>query len=83
MQTTLQKWGKKQGLRIPKHLSHALHIAVGDKVELRLAAGYLEIHPTKRSVRGRHRLEDLVARMPRHYRIEPDEWGRPVGNETW
>lgn len=35
------------------------------------------------SIRGSHRLEDLVVEIPGNYRTGEVEWGRPVGSEVW
>ena len=33
--------------------------------------------------RGRRNLSQLVAKIPRNYRTEKIDWGKPVGRETW
>ena len=35
------------------------------------------------TVRGRHDLQALVADMPDDYRVAEEDWGPPVGKETW
>ena len=86
MTTTLQKWGNSQGIRLPKPLVTALGLEVGNEVELTLEPGRAAITITAvkapSRVRGRHRIEDLVAAMPRKY--QPSEFGWDVaGGEVW
>ena len=32
---------------------------------------------------GKHRLQELVKRIPKGYQGEEMDWGGPVGNEVW
>jgi antitoxin MazE len=34
-------------------------------------------------IRGRYRLEELLARMPDEYEPSEEGWGAPVGREAW
>ncbi len=53
---------------------------------LRIARGGVrddhEIAPVRR-VRGKYSLRQLVARMPKDYKVKEMDWGRPVGREAW
>ena len=40
------------------------------------------VTPAKR-VRGKHRLEDLVAQIPEDYQTGEVDWGEPIGKEVW
>jgi len=85
--TTLQRWGNSQGIRIPKTFLQTLGMEVGTELTLELADdnSTLIIKPAKdrRPVRGRHRIEDLVAASaPNAFEGEFD-WGRPQGKEVW
>ena len=82
MITKVQKWGNSQGLRLAKDVLAHAHIAVGDEVDVSVDNGVIVIAPVRR-VRGKHRLEDLVSRMPADYEPEEIEWGGPVGREAW
>ena len=86
MTTTLQKWGNSQGIRLPKPLIEALHLEESAEVNLTLdpkrnAIVITAVRP-ERKTRGRHRIEDLVAAMPRKYKAEEFGWG-VSGREVW
>ena len=82
MLAKIQKWGNSQGLRLAKHLLADAHIGVGDEVDISVKDGIIVVSPAKR-IRGRHNLEDLVARIPENYQTSEVEWGEPVGKEAW
>jgi antitoxin MazE len=86
MVTTLQKWGNSQGIRLPRPVIDQLHFSPGMELELTVSAeaGTLIIsqgQPACR-VRGRHRIEDLVAQMPKSYRANEVPW-EAKGKEIW
>jgi antitoxin MazE len=82
MLTRIRKWGNSQGLRIARILLADAHIAVGDEVDLLVHDGAILVRPVSR-VRGKHSLRKLVARIPKGYRPEEVDTGRPVGKEAW
>ena len=87
MKATLQKWGNSQGIRIPKDLLNTLGIEVGTELSIGLSDDKTSItlSPAKdcRPIRGRHRIEELIANSsPDAYAGEVD-WGEPQGNEAW
>jgi antitoxin MazE len=82
MLTKIQKWGNSQGLRLAKSVIEDAHLGVGDEVDVAVREGVIVIAPAKQ-VRGRRRLEDLVAAIPKGYRPREVEWGQPVGKEAW
>ncbi len=82
MITRVQKWGNSQGLRLSKQLLSEVEINVGDTVEVVVRDGTIFIAPVRR-VRGRCALRDLVRRIPKDYKTEEVDWGRPVGKEVW
>ncbi len=82
MITKVQKWGNSQGLRLSKDVLAHAHIGVGDEVDVAVDDGVIVISPVKR-IRGRHRLEDLVSRIPPEYEAEEVDWGGPEGREAW
>ena len=82
MLAKIQKWGNSQGLRISKNLLVDAQLDVGDEVNISVEEGILIVAPAKR-VRGRHSLEDLVARIPESYQPGEIDWGEPVGKEVW
>jgi antitoxin MazE len=82
MITKVQKWGNSQGVRLSKELLSGVDIRVGDAVELVVRDGAIVVVPVRR-VRGRHDLRELVRRIPKDYKTEEVDWGRPVGKEVW
>jgi len=82
MVTRVQKWGNSQGLRIAKSLLEEVGIHVGDQVRISIRDRRLVVEPAA-TVRGRHDLQALVADMPDDYRVAEEDWGPPVGKETW
>lgn len=82
MTTKMQQWGNSQGLRFPKAMLKELGINVGDEVKMSIQDKKVIIEAVKPQ-RGKYRLKDLVARMPKDYRAAEVEWGKPVGKEEW
>lgn len=86
MITTLQAWGNSQGVRLPKPLLTALGLDTGATVEVGLTPkkDAIIVRPAKAAsrVRGRHRIEDLVAKMPKNDRAAEWSWGTR-GREVW
>jgi antitoxin MazE len=86
MTTTLQAWGNSQGVRLPKALLASLNLETGDEVEIELTLkkDAIIMRPAKMSsrVRGRHRIEDLIATIPRAYKTAGVDWGTS-GREVW
>ena len=80
MVVKIQKWGNSQGLRLAKHVLEDAGIAIGDDVEI--VVGESEIRIVKKS-RPRFVLEEMVARMPKNYRVREESFGPPVGREEW
>jgi antitoxin MazE len=82
MVTKVQKWGNSQGIRFPLRLMQEANIAIGDEVDVTVQEGRIIVVPSER-IRGKYRLEDLVARMPEDYEPSEEDWGAPVGREVW
>ena len=82
MLAKIQKWGNSQGLRIAKNLLSEAKLDIGDEVDISVKGGVMLVTPAKR-IRGRHRLDDLVARIPKDYKPDEVEWGEPTGKEAW
>jgi len=87
MKTTLQRWGNSQGIRIPKSIVDSLGMDVGSEVVVEMSEDRAQITITpatdSRPVRGRHRIEDLIASSsPSAFDGEFD-WGSPQGKEVW
>ena len=82
MPTRIQKWGNSQGLRVGRDLLAAAGLKVGEEVDVSLRDGLLVVTPLRR-VRGGHRLEDLVRRVPGDKAPGELDWGAPAGDEVW
>ena len=78
----IQKWGNSQGLRLAKNLLADVQLNIGDEVDISVKDGIMIVTPAKR-IRGRHKLKDLVARIPENYQTSEIDWGEPVGKEAW
>jgi len=87
MKTTLQKWGNSQGVRVPKVILDTIGLEVGSEIEIDLSedSSAITIRPSvpSRPIRGRYRIEDLVARISRESEAEEMSWGEPQGKEVW
>ncbi len=82
MVAKVQKWGNSQGLRLSKQLLDDVQISVGDPVEVAVQDGVIVVAPLKR-LRGKHRLGDLVRRIPKGHDTQEVDWGGPAGGEVW
>ncbi|MEA2040677.1 MAG: AbrB/MazE/SpoVT family DNA-binding domain-containing protein [Thermodesulfobacteriota bacterium] len=82
MHTKIQKWGNSQGLRLAKNVLEDVRLGVGDEVDVAVRDGIIVVAPI-RKIRGRYRLEDLVAEIPEDYHTSEVDWGKPVGKEAW
>jgi len=82
MVTKIQKWGNSQGLRLAKQVLEDAHISVGDDVDVRVRDGLIVVELARR-VRGKRSLKELVSRIPKSYKVEETDWGKPVGKEVW
>lgn len=82
MLAKIQKWGNSQGLRLAKNLLTDVQLGVGDEVDISVKDGIMIVAPANR-IRGRHKLKDLVARIPENYQSSEVDWGEPLGKEVW
>ena len=82
MVTKVQKWGNSQGLRISRQVLEGAHVSVGDEVDVAVRDGAIVVTPVRR-VRGKYSLRRLVSRIPKGYKAEEVDWGKPVGKEAW
>ena len=82
MVTKVQSWGNSQGLRLTKQVLADAQISVGDDVDVAVRDGVIVVTPIKQT-RKKISLRTLVARIPKDYKPEEVEWGKPVGREVW
>jgi len=81
MVTKIQKWGNSQGLRLARQVLEEARISVGDTVDVSFQDGAIVIVPARR-VRGKQKLQELVARIPKNYKPGEVGWGKPAGKEV-
>ena len=82
MATKIQKWGNSQGVRLPAQVLEQAHLKLGDEVDISVRDGIIVVAPRKR-IRGKYRIEDLVAQIPEDFQSGEVEWGPPSGREVW
>ena len=73
------KWGNSLGIRLPKHISEALHLRPKDKVSCAIENGKLVLKPLSRV--KKYTLKELLAKVE-----EPSDeisWGKLEGEEVW
>jgi antitoxin MazE len=73
------KWGNSLGIRLPKHISEALHLRPKDKVSCAIENGKLILRPIRPA--KKYKLKELLAKVE-----EPGEeisWGKSEGKEVW
>jgi len=80
MVTKVQKWGNSQGLRLAKQVLKSAGISVGDEVEVTVQDGQILL---EKAPKAKFDLAEMVARMPRSYKVREESFGRPVGKEDW
>lgn len=87
MRTKLQRWGNSQGVRLPRSIIESLGISVGAPVIVEVSGDRSQITitpaPESRPVRGRHRIEDLIAESSPNAFAEEHDWGAAQGKEVW
>ncbi|MEA5487014.1 MULTISPECIES: AbrB/MazE/SpoVT family DNA-binding domain-containing protein [Pseudanabaena] len=82
MYVKVQKWGNSQGIRLSKEILAQANILVGDELEIVTTQDQIVIKPAHK-IRGKYKIEDLVAKLPANYQAEELDWGTPVGIEVW
>jgi len=82
MNTTIQKWGNSQGLRLKKEILEALSLSTGDGVSISVSSGNIVISPSKKQ-RKKVDLKRLLSKAPKGYNAEEINWGEPAGKEIW
>jgi len=73
------KWGNSLGIRLPKHISEALHLRPKDKVSCAIENGKLVLKPLSRV--KKYTLKELLAKVEEP--IDEISWGKLEGEEVW
>ena len=82
MQTTVQKWGNSQGIRIPKGFLEAVGLAENDTVELFRQNNDIIIKKIEKK-QVKLSLDDIFKEYKGNDTPEDFDWGSPVGKEVW
>jgi antitoxin MazE len=82
MQTTIQKWGNSQGLRLPQALLTEAGLKTGDAVQILIRNKNIVIRNANKQYPT---LKELVAKIPKNYKKHKHEdlFGKPMGKEVW
>lgn len=84
METSIQKWGNSQGVRIARNLLKDANVAVGDVVSITAKANSIIIRKEKpKAKRKNFTLAELVKQIPPGYKPSEYDWGKPMGREVW
>jgi antitoxin MazE len=80
METTIQKWGNSQGLRISRTFLAEARLGVGDQVSLEVEGDAIVI---RKAPQKKYDLAELVAQIPKGHKAKEEAFGAPVGKEVW
>lgn len=86
MQSTIQKWGNSQGIRLPKHVLEAAfgnEVLTGEPIEVELLVEENRITVTKAAPKRRRGIEELFSGYKGRYEAVDVDWGAPAGKEIW
>jgi antitoxin component of MazEF toxin-antitoxin module len=67
---------------VPLRLPEEIEVAVGDEMGVTVQEDRITISPSQ-GIRGRYRLEDLLAQIPEDCEPGEEDWGSPGGCEVW
>jgi len=81
MTATISKWGNSQGLRLPKDIIDALHIGIGDKINIFIKDNKVILEPIKKE-REKVDLKTLIKQIPNDYQAT-EEISSNLGLEEW
>jgi len=81
MTATISKWGNSQGLRLPKDIIDALHIGIGDKINIFIKDEKVILEPIKKE-RKKVNLKTLIKQIPKNYKAT-EEISSSLGLEEW
>jgi len=80
--TTIQKWGNSQGLRLKKEILRDMDLSVGDRIKVSVVSGSIIITPGKRQ-RRKVDLKKLLSKVSKNYKSKEVNWGTTAGKEIW
>lgn len=80
MDTTIQKWGNSQGLRLALPFLKQANMSLGDTVSVTVQDDAIVVRKRKGK---KFDLAEMVKEMPADYTPSELSWGQPVGKEVW
>jgi len=94
MQTTVQKWGNSNAVRIPVSILETVSIFENDQVEIATIEDTITIKKVNKRRRPKINLDELLEQYygkpideiladDTLYRPEEYDWGKPMGREVW
>jgi len=83
MQTTIQKWGNSQAIRLPKAILELVFMQENDPVEIVADNDAIIIKKATRHRRARKCLDERFKNYTGDYKCTEFDCGQPVGNEAW
>ena len=81
MNTTIQKWGNSQAIRLPKVLLETASLKENEQVQVLAMENQIVIR--KIVPRGRKKLKERLADFDGDYIFQEWDTGKPVGNEVF
>lgn len=81
MNTTIQKWGNSQGIRLPRYILESVKWGKNEQLEVKAENGKLVIE--KAVTPARKKIKELFADFDGQYTQAEIDWGDPVGKEIW
>ncbi|MDR3507163.1 MAG: AbrB/MazE/SpoVT family DNA-binding domain-containing protein [Caulobacteraceae bacterium] len=80
MKVLIKKWGNSASVRIPASVMAAAELTIDQAVEVREDGGRIIIEPVKAPA---YDLDQLLGQMSPETFPEDQDFGPPVGRETW
>ena len=80
MTITIQKWGNRQGVRIPKKILDTVKWTEGEQIIIIVDNGKLIMEKAKDK---RKNIKELFADYQGNYEPIDVDWGNSEGNEIW
>ncbi len=80
METTIQKWGNSQGVRIALPFLKQANIALGDAVSVTVQDDSIVL---RKIVGKKFDIVEMVKEIPAEYSPSEVVWGTSTGKEVW
>lgn len=80
MNTSIQKWGNSQGVRIPKMLLEAVKWSENEEITIKVDDGKLILEKAKKEKKS---IMELFENYDGEYKTNEIDWGEPEGKEVW